>query len=236
MKKQQFVYTAFPALNSLTGDQDAFHPPGGRTPSLGRFISCFQKDGVRVSFKKKIFFSPAASQVTLVQSNQYAIEVYFWTTLSVLRHVWLFATPWTVARQAPLSMEFSRQEYWSGLPFPSPGDLPNSGLNSGLLHCRILYRLTYQGTALDLNNTFVKTNDNLSRLMNIITDKIPYFIQTSLVFTWCPFPVPGTHLLVGHHITVSRHFSRLVWSVTSPSGSSGFLDLRILKNVGQNTS
>ena len=42
-----------------------------------------------------------------------------------LSHVWLFATPWTVARQAPLSMGFPRQEYWSGLPFPSPGDLPN---------------------------------------------------------------------------------------------------------------
>ena len=39
-----------------------------------------------------------------------------------------FATPWTVACQAPLSMGFSRQEYWSGLPFPSPGDLPNPGI------------------------------------------------------------------------------------------------------------
>ena len=38
--------------------------------------------------------------------------------------VQLFATPWTVDRQTPLSMEFSRQEYWSGLPFPSAGDLP----------------------------------------------------------------------------------------------------------------
>ena len=38
-----------------------------------------------------------------------------------LSRVWLFATPWTVAHQAPLSMGFSRQEYWSGLPFPSPG-------------------------------------------------------------------------------------------------------------------
>ena len=38
------------------------------------------------------------------------------------------ATPWTVARQAPLSMGFSKQEYWSGLPFPSPGDLPNPGI------------------------------------------------------------------------------------------------------------
>ena len=46
-----------------------------------------------------------------------------------------FATSWTVARQVPLSMEFSRQEYSSGLPFPSPGDLPNPGiLNPGLLH------------------------------------------------------------------------------------------------------
>ena len=41
-----------------------------------------------------------------------------------LSHVQLFAIPWTLALQAPLSMEFSRQEYWSGLPFPSPGDLP----------------------------------------------------------------------------------------------------------------
>ena len=40
----------------------------------------------------------------------------------------LFATPWTVACQAPLSMEFSRQEYWSEYPFPSPGDLPNPGI------------------------------------------------------------------------------------------------------------
>ena len=44
-----------------------------------------------------------------------------------LSHVRLFAIPWTVAYQAPPSMEFSRQEYWSGLPFPSPGDLPNPG-------------------------------------------------------------------------------------------------------------
>ena len=42
-------------------------------------------------------------------------------------HVQLFATPWTVAQQAPLSMGFSQQEYWSGLLFPSPGDLPNPG-------------------------------------------------------------------------------------------------------------
>ena len=39
-----------------------------------------------------------------------------------------FATPWTVAQQPPLSMGFSRQEYWSGLPFPAPGDHPDPGI------------------------------------------------------------------------------------------------------------
>ena len=45
-----------------------------------------------------------------------------------LSHVQLFVTAWTVAHQAPLSMGFSRQEYWSGLPSPSPGNLPDSGI------------------------------------------------------------------------------------------------------------
>ena len=50
--------------------------------------------------------------------------------LSRFSHVQLSATPWTVARQAPLSVGFSRQEYWSGWPFPSPGDLPNPGVEA----------------------------------------------------------------------------------------------------------
>ena len=50
---------------------------------------------------------------------------------SEITRVWLFVTPWTVAHQAPQSTGFSRQEYWSGLPFPSPGDLPNPGIEPG---------------------------------------------------------------------------------------------------------
>ena len=59
-----------------------------------------------------------------------------------LSRVWLFATPWTVTHQAPLSREFSRQEYWSGLPCPPPGDLPNPGITSLLDSCigrQVLY-------------------------------------------------------------------------------------------------
>ena len=58
--------------------------------------------------------------------------LYSWEKVKVkvksLSRVRLFETPWTVAHQAPLSMGFSRQEYWSGLPFPSPGDLPYPGI------------------------------------------------------------------------------------------------------------
>ena len=61
----------------------------------------------------------------------------------MLSHVLLFATLWTATHQAPLPMGFPRQEYWSGLPFPSPGVFPTQGLNLcllHLLHCRwILY-------------------------------------------------------------------------------------------------
>ena len=66
-----------------------------------------------------------------------------------LSRVRLFAIPWTVAYQAPPSVEFFRQEYWSGLPFPSPGGLPDPGSNPGLPYCRhTLYHLSHQGSLL----------------------------------------------------------------------------------------
>ena len=54
-----------------------------------------------------------------------------WGEGKSLSHVWLFVTPCAVACQAAQSMGFSRQEYWSGLPFPSPGDLPDPGIEPG---------------------------------------------------------------------------------------------------------
>ena len=70
-----------------------------------------------------------------------------WSEVKSLSRVWLFATAWTVAYKAPLSMEFSRQEYWSGLPFPSPGDLPSPVIKLGSPVCRqTLYCLSHQGS------------------------------------------------------------------------------------------
>ena len=75
---------------------------------------------------------------------------FIWIDLVSLGHflcVRLFATPWTAARHAPLCMGFSRQQYWSGVPFPPPGDLPTQGSDPGLPHCRqILYCLNHQGS------------------------------------------------------------------------------------------
>ena len=54
-------------------------------------------------------------------------------------HVWLFWDPMDCTRQATLSTGFSRQEYWSGLPFPPPGDLPNPGMEPAFLCCRLIF-------------------------------------------------------------------------------------------------
>ena len=56
-----------------------------------------------------------------------------------LSHIQLCATPWTIAHQAPLSMGISKQEFWSQLTFPSPGDIPDPGIKPHLLHICLFY-------------------------------------------------------------------------------------------------
>ena len=70
--------------------------------------------------------------VNCIHNNSWIIKLYFNSRLEVkvlvTQSVWLFVTPWTITHQTPLSMVFSRQEYWRGLPFPSAGDLPDPGI------------------------------------------------------------------------------------------------------------
>ena len=80
------------------------------------------RDGTRVP----CLISPALGGGSLSLAPPVEVK-WKWKSLS---RVQLFATPWTAAHQAPLSMRFSRQGYWSGLPFPSPGDLPNPGMET----------------------------------------------------------------------------------------------------------
>ena len=64
------------------------------------------------------------TEVNKLKQGHYVLHA----VLSRFSHVWLFATLWTIVRQAPLSMGFTRQEHWRQLPFPSPGDLPDPGI------------------------------------------------------------------------------------------------------------
>ena len=97
---------------------------------------CFflEKDR-RFNFFLIVFF-PAILLMILSATHSHFIRMPRWSPLScggglVAQSCLTLATPWTVACQAPLSMGFSRQEHWSGLPFPSPGDLPNPGIEPG---------------------------------------------------------------------------------------------------------
>ena len=89
------------------------HHPHSICTVSGRFMNRFYNYVLNHCFKLPCFC--CCCLVTLKESE-----------VKTLSHVQLFAIPWTVAYQAPRSMGFSRQEYW--LPFPSPGDLPNSGI------------------------------------------------------------------------------------------------------------
>ena len=77
--------------------------------------------------------SSAQKTASCVSQDINTWESSLCAVLSHFRYVQLFATPWTVAHQAPLSMGFSRQEYWSGLPRPPPRDLPDPGIKPASL-------------------------------------------------------------------------------------------------------
>ena len=98
-----------------------------------------------------------------------------------LSRVRLFATPWTVAHQAPPSMGFSRQEYWSGLPFPSPGDLPNPGikLRSPALQADALTSEPPEKPSKNNNNNNNKLNICIYYILLHYICTILYIIYTS---------------------------------------------------------
>ena len=107
-------------------------------------VSCLLHRTLGVSAALKDCEKYIQLELTLTKGYPWKADALRINKVKPLSCVQLFLTPWTVAYQAPPSMGFSRQEYWSGLPFPSPGDLPDQGLNPGLQHCRqILYPLSH---------------------------------------------------------------------------------------------
>ena len=110
-----------------------FSPPASSVPviSQARIL-----EWVAISFSRSLPQPRDWTHISCLASGFFTAEppgklLMHFVKVKLLRRVWLFATPWTVAHQAPPSMGFSRQEYWRGLPFPSPGDLPDSGIEPG---------------------------------------------------------------------------------------------------------
>ena len=137
---------------------------GQRTPIPGPYYAACS---ARVEEEEE-----SIALVSLAPSSFLAFSKERKKKVKSLSHVQLSSTPWTVAYWVPRSMGFSRQEYWSGLPFPSPGDLPNQGSNLGLSHRRwILYQLSYQGSPTTLQTQFLSfelTSIPASRFLKLL--------------------------------------------------------------------
>ena len=128
-------------------------------------------------------------------------------------HIWLFVTPRTVARQVPPSMEFSGQEYWSGLPWPPPGNVPNPGINPHLL-CL----LNWQANSLPLSYWEAQTQPldfteiNLEPMFTWVLILKSCVVMDSLSFHKCRVWDPGVWL--------STTFPSILglWNPDVPSG------------------
>ena len=127
-------------------------------------------------------------------------NAYKWKVkVKSLSPVQLFASPWTAAYQAPLSMWFSRQEYWSGLPFPSPADLPHPGIKPRLLHWRqILYCLSHQGSPKNkqqvvMKGKFTQSCPTLCDPYSLwtVACQAPLSIEFSRPEHWSGYPIPS---------------------------------------------
>ena len=107
--------------------------------------------------------------------------------LSHFNHVRLYATLWRVACQAPLSMGFSRQEYWSGLPCPLPGDPPHPGIKpTSLMSASLAGRLftTFPSTTWEAQNILRKNPNKLFGQSNYYTDfKLTFCISSLINYT-----------------------------------------------------
>ena len=107
--------------------------------------------------------------------------------LSHISRVQLCATSWTIAHQAPLSMGFPRQEYWSGLPCPSPGDLPNPGVEPiSLMSPALAGRFFTTSTTWEaLGTTFKKI---LTKLVEVMEFQLSYFKSWKVMLWKCCTP------------------------------------------------
>ena len=123
-KKVETVADFIFLVSKITVDSDS-------SPKIERQLHLERKAMTNLDRVLKSRDITLPTKVHLVKAMIFPVVMYICENVKSLSRARLFATPWTVAYQAPLSMGFSRQEFWSGLPFPSTGDLPNPGIEPG---------------------------------------------------------------------------------------------------------
>ena len=143
--------------------------------------------------------------------------------LNCFSGVWLFETLWIAAHQAPLSMGFSRKEYWGGLPCPSPGDLPDQGFNSHLLqllqllHCKwTLYRwangepvftvTTFKFSLLDLRGWYYAPQHSRIQLISLLIKFFTFFVFALLA---------NKQIIALHHSFKWNYVNHNIWYIVS---------------------
>ena len=124
--------------------------------------------------KELIFCSPQSFY--LQESAQDRYQKFLWllsgcACAKSLSHVWLFSTLWMIAWQVPLSLNFSSQEYWHGMPILSPGDLPNPGIKTTYL------------ASLALAGGFFTTNATREALTHLLFHDWPFFNLKKIFFS-----------------------------------------------------
>ena len=124
-----------------------------------------------------------------------------------LSRVRFFATPWTIASQAPLSMGFSRQEYWSGLPFPSPGDLSNPGIKP-------------RSPALQADTLFSKPTGKF------FPNAILYTLWSCQTPFWCLSPISDIRAGASH-LQETKSGSLIIWLKSQPQPHSSTKDAQV---------
>ena len=158
--------------------------------------------------------------------------------LSHFSHVWLFVTLWTIAHQAPLSTGFSRQEYWSGLPFPSPRDLPNPGIEPASLASLPLAGRFFATSAIWETHKSTIDNCYLKRILLIFWSKffkIDFFNSLdsldcffiSLIFFWL-FEFRSKSTVTSREVTFWREENSLQ-RTNKETNFSGILDYEFEK-------
>ena len=141
----------------------------------------------------------------------------------MLSCVQLFATPWTVAHQVPLSMEFSRQEYWNGLPIPSLGDLPNTEIEPASLASPVLAgRVFTTGTTWEVSIGTANRQTSLQRasLLTQMLKNLPAGQKT-----W--FPSPGQEDPLEKEM--ATHSSILAWKIPWTEEPGGLQSMGLLR-------